>query len=155
MLNMLVHSTLLQYDMGGSYLYKGDSRARGSGRSKSNKHGTTSESILPWLSSDGPCGGIMCVLVRVSIPARNIVTKKQVGEERVYYTFTLLFITETNQNRNSCRLELGSRSWCGSHGGVLPTSLLPLACSACLLIEPKTTSPRKAPPTIGPPTVHL
>jgi len=35
------------------------------------------------------------VLVKVSIPAQNIMTKKQVGEERVYsaYTSTLLFIT--------------------------------------------------------------
>jgi hypothetical protein len=36
------------------------------------------------------------VLVTVSIPARNIMTKKQVGEERVYlaYTSALLFITK-------------------------------------------------------------
>jgi hypothetical protein len=36
------------------------------------------------------------VLVRVSIPRQNIMTKKQVGEERVYsaYTSTLLFITK-------------------------------------------------------------
>jgi hypothetical protein len=26
-----------------------------------------------------------------------------------------------------------------------------LACSACFLIEPKTTSPGMAPPTMGPP----
>jgi hypothetical protein len=37
-----------------------------------------------------------CVLVSVSIPAQNIMTKKQVGKERVYsaYTSTLLFITK-------------------------------------------------------------
>jgi hypothetical protein len=29
------------------------------------------------------------------------------------------------------------------------TGLLPLACSACSLIEPKTTSPVMAPPTRG------
>jgi hypothetical protein len=36
------------------------------------------------------------VLVRVSILAQNIMTKKQVGEERVYsaYTSTFLFITK-------------------------------------------------------------
>ena len=36
------------------------------------------------------------VLVRVSIPGQNIMTKKQVGEERVYsaYTSILLFITK-------------------------------------------------------------
>jgi hypothetical protein len=36
------------------------------------------------------------VLVRVSIPGQNIMTKKQVGEERIYsaYTSVLLFITK-------------------------------------------------------------
>jgi hypothetical protein len=36
------------------------------------------------------------VCVRVSIPAQNIMTKKQVGEERVYsaYTSIQLFITK-------------------------------------------------------------
>jgi hypothetical protein len=35
----------------------------------------------------------------------NIMTKKQVGEERVYsdYTSKLLFITEGSQDRNSSR----------------------------------------------------
>jgi hypothetical protein len=49
-------------------------------------------------------------LVRVSIPAQNIMTKKQVGEERVYsdYTSTLLFITKGSQDWNSSRS--GSRS---------------------------------------------
>jgi hypothetical protein len=50
------------------------------------------------------------VLVRVSIPAQNIMTKKQVGEERVYsaYISTLLFITKESQDWNSSRS--GSRS---------------------------------------------
>jgi hypothetical protein len=52
----------------------------------------------------------LIVLVRVSIPAQNIKTKKQVGEERVYsaYTSTLLFITKGSQDWNSNRS--GSRS---------------------------------------------
>jgi len=57
------------------------------------------------------------VLVRVSIPAQ-IMTKKQVGEERVYlaYTSTLLFITKGSQDRNSHRTgtwrqELMQRLW--------------------------------------------
>jgi hypothetical protein len=39
------------------------------------------------------------VLVRVSIPAKNIMTKKQVGEERIYsaYISKLLFITKGSQ----------------------------------------------------------
>jgi hypothetical protein len=42
----------------------------------------------------------IAVLVRVSIPAQDIMTKKQVGEERVYsaYTSTLLFITKESQD---------------------------------------------------------
>jgi hypothetical protein len=34
---------------------------------------------------------------------------------------------------------------------MLLTGLLPLSCSACSLIEPKTTSQGRAPPTNGPP----
>ena len=76
-------------------------------------------------------------------------TKKQVGEERVYsaYTSTLLFITKGSQDWNSHRS--GSRSWCRGHGRMLLTGLFPQPCSACFLIEPKTTSPGMAPPTMG------
>jgi hypothetical protein len=47
----------------------------------------------------------MGVLVRVCIPEQNIMTKKQVGEERVYSTYTsaLLLITKGSQERNSHR----------------------------------------------------
>jgi len=78
----------------------------------------------------------------------SIMTKKQVGKERVYsaYTSTLLFITKGSQDWNSSRS--GSRSWCRGHGGVLLTGLLPLASLACSLIEPKPTIPGMAPPTM-------
>ena len=46
-------------------------------------------------------------------------------------------------------LESGGRSWCRGHGGVLLTGLLPMACSACFLVEPRTTSPGMALPTMG------
>jgi len=76
-------------------------------------------------------------------------SKEQVGEERVYsaYTSTLLFITKGSQDWNSSRS--GSRSWCRGHGGMSLTGSLPLARSACFLIEPRTTSPGRAPPTMG------
>ena len=47
----------------------------------------------------------MDILVKICIPAQNIMTKKQVGEERVClaYTSTLLFITKESQDRNSHR----------------------------------------------------
>ena len=58
------------------------------------------------------------VLVRVSIPAQTLMTKKQVWEERVYsaYTSTLLFIPKGSQVRNSHRAgtwkqELMQRPW--------------------------------------------
>jgi hypothetical protein len=58
------------------------------------------------------------VFIRVCIPAQNIMTKKQVGKERVYsaYTSVLLFITKGSQNRNShkaatWRQELVQRPW--------------------------------------------
>jgi hypothetical protein len=72
----------------------------------------------------------------------NIMTKKQVGEERVYsaYTSIMLFITKGSQDWNSSRS--GSRSWCRSHGGMFLTGLLPLACSACSLIEPRLPAQR-------------
>jgi len=74
------------------------------------------------------------VLVSVSIPAQNILTKKQVGEEKVYssYTSTLLFITKGSQDRNSHRVGSWSQEWT-SHRRMLLTGLLPLASSACLL----------------------
>jgi hypothetical protein len=61
----------------------------------------------------------------------NVMTKKQVGEERVYstYTSTLLFISKGSQDWNSSRLR--NRSWWWGHGGMLLA--LPLACSLTFL----------------------
>jgi hypothetical protein len=81
----------------------------------------------------------------------NIKTKKQVGEERVYlaYTSKLLSITKGSQDWNSSRS--GSKNWCRGHGGIFFTGLLSLSCSACSLIDRKTTSPEMVPPTrVGP-----
>ena len=59
---------------------------------------------------------------------------------------TLLLITKGSQDRNSSRS--GYRSWYRGRGGMFLTGLLPLACSACSLIEPKNTSPEVVPPTM-------
>ena len=45
--------------------------------------------------------------------------------------------------------EPGGRSWWRSHGTTMLTGLLPMACSVCFLIEPRTTSPGMAPLTMG------
>jgi hypothetical protein len=117
-------------------------------------HRTTAEFLNSSLSSR--CGW-MCIHVCLSqgfYSWTNIRTKKQVGEERVYsaYTSMLLFITKGSQDWNSSRS--GNRSWCRGHGGMFLTDLLPLACSACSLIEPtNSTSPGMVPPTMGHPTL--
>jgi hypothetical protein len=84
----------------------------------------------------------------------NIMTTKQVGEERVYsaYISTLLFITEGSQDWNSSRSE--SRSWCRGHEGLFLTGLLPLACSACFLIEPRLPAQRWSHPQGALPLDH-
>jgi hypothetical protein len=52
----------------------------------------------------------MHVLVRVSIPGQNIMTKKQVGEERDFsaYTSTLLFITKEVRTGTQAGQEAGA-----------------------------------------------
>jgi hypothetical protein len=90
----------------------------------------------------------------------NTMTKKQLGEERVYsaYTSTLLFTIKGSQAGNSSGQEPGDRSWCSGHGwggvrwgwgggGMLFTGLLPMACSAFDLIKSRTTRPWIAPAT--------
>jgi hypothetical protein len=99
--------------------------------------------IVSWETLDTSC------LSQAFYSCTNIMTKKQVGEERVYsaYTSILLLITKGSQDWNSSRS--GSRSWCRGHGGMFFTGLPHQACSACSLIEPKTTSPEMVPPTRG------
>jgi hypothetical protein len=69
-------------------------------------------------------------------------TKKPVGEERVYsaYTSILLFITKEDRTRTQTGQEAGADA-----EAMEGCSLL--ACSACSLIKPKTTSPEMVPPT--------
>ena len=73
-------------------------------------------------------------------------TKSQLGrEELIWLTLSMKEASTGTQRRQ----EPGGRSWCRSHGGLLLPGLLSMACSACLLIEPRTTSPGMAPPTMG------
>ena len=73
-------------------------------------------------------------------------TKKQVGEERVYlaYTSILLFITKEVRTGTQAGQEAGTDA------EAMRACYL-LACSAFFPIEPRTTSPEMAPPTRGPP----
>ena len=62
----------------------------------------------------------------------------KVGEEKVYLTHTskLLFSLKAGRTGTQTGQEPGSKSWCRSHERMLLTGLLPLAWSACSLIEP-------------------
>jgi hypothetical protein len=94
------------------------------------------------------CVLLTAILVKVSIPAQNIMTKKQVGEERVYsaYTSILLFITK------DVRTGTQASQKAEADAKILEGCYL-LACFPWLaqlsLIEPKTTSPEMAPLTRG------
>jgi len=90
------------------------------------------------------------VLVRVSIPAQNIMTKKQGRKERVYsaYTSTLLFITKESQDWNSHRAgtwrqEWMQKPWRGAAYWLASPGLL------TFLLEHRTASPGTVPPTMG------
>ena len=74
-------------------------------------------------------------------------TKKQVGEERVYLAYTNSCNSSLKEVRTGT--QTGQESADGSHGGVLLIGFLSMACSACFLTEPRTTSPGMAPQTIG------
>jgi hypothetical protein len=72
----------------------------------------------------------------------NIMTTKQVGEERVYsaYTSTLLFITKGSQDWNPHRS--GSRSWWRGHGGMFLAGLLPPGLLSLLSYRTQDYQPR-------------
>jgi hypothetical protein len=88
------------------------------------------------------------VLVRVSIPAQTSWPRSKLGTKGfIRLTLPYCCYHQESQDWNSSMSE--SRSQCRGHGGMFFTGLLPLACSACFLIEPKTTSPGQVPPTRG------
>jgi hypothetical protein len=70
-------------------------------------------------------------------------TKKQIGEERVYsaYTSIVLFITKEVRTGTQAGQEAGADAE-AMHGGMFLTGLLPLACSACSLIESRLLAQR-------------
>lgn len=74
---------------------------------------------------------------------------KATWEHRVYlfYPFTSLSIPRRSQDRNS-EQELGDRSWCRGHWGVLFRGLFLISCSFWLLVESRTISIGVAPTTI-------
>jgi hypothetical protein len=91
-----------------------------------------------------------CVLVTVSFTVMKHHGQSNLGRKGfiwlTFFFFIPQFITEGNQDRNSNRAgswrqELMQRPWWGC--------LLLMACLACFLIQPRTTSPVMALPTVG------
>jgi hypothetical protein len=81
-------------------------------------------------------------------------TKKQVGEERVYsaYTSILLFITKEVRTGTQAGQEAGADAEAMEGCSLLaclPWLAQPALLSKSLTIEPKTTSPDMVPPTRG------
>ena len=77
-------------------------------------------------------------------------TKKQAGAERVYSAYTSILLFITNEVRTGT--QVGQKA--GADAEAMEGCYL-LACSACFLIKPRTTSSGMAPPTIDPPTFDL
>jgi hypothetical protein len=72
-------------------------------------------------------------------------TKKQVGEERLYLAYTSILLFITKEARTG--IQAGQEVEALMHKFL--TGLLPLACAACSLIEPKTASTEMDPLTRG------
>jgi hypothetical protein len=71
---------------------------------------------------------------------QNIITERNLGRNR----FTAYLLSPGETRTGTWRQELKQRLW-----RVLLTALLPMACSVCFLIQPRTTFPRVALSTEG------
>ena len=76
------------------------------------------------------------VLVRVSIAVMEHHDQKQLGKESL---FSLHILREARTGTRA-RPKTEGRSWYRGHESVLLTGLLRVVCSACFLIEPRTTA---------------
>jgi hypothetical protein len=78
---------------------------------------------------------------RVSLAVIKYHEQKQLGGESVYFTYSSTLQSISGVGLGKSGQDPRGRSWCRGHGRMLLTGLLIMACSACLLIEPRTTSP--------------
>ena len=96
----------------------------------------------------------VCVLVRVSIPAQTSWPRSKLGRKG----FILLTLPHSCSSPKEVRTGTQAGQDAGADAkaveGMFLTGLLPLACSACSLVEPKDTSPEMGPPTRGPPPLE-
>jgi hypothetical protein len=94
---------------------------------------------------------VLSFLDRVSIPAQTSWPRSKLGKKGFIQLTLPHWCSSPKEVRTGTHTgqELGGRSWGRGHGGMLLTGLLPLACSICFLIEPKTTRAGMAPPTMA------
>jgi hypothetical protein len=90
------------------------------------------------------------VLVRVSIPAQTSWPRSKFGRKGLIQLTLPHCCSSPKEVRAGTQAGQGAGADGRGHGGMLLTGLLPLACSACFLIETKTTSPGMAPYAMGP-----
>ena len=81
-------------------------------------------------------------------------TKKQVGQERIYLAYTIQIIVHHwrksgQEPKQGWNLEAEIDAEAMEVGRVLLTDLLPMACSVCFLVEPKTTRSGMVAPTMS------
>lgn len=98
----------------------------------------------------------VCLCLRVSITVIKHQDQKQLDKERLYFSLQLSGHTHSSAEEKQCKLkadiwlqELEPRPW---RSGL--TDMLTVACSACFLIMPRTTSQGVEPPTVSWAVLH-
>jgi hypothetical protein len=80
----------------------------------------------------------------------NIMTKKQLGRKGFIQLTFPYCCSSPREVKTGTQADTEAME---GHERMFLIDLLPLACSACSFIEPKTTIPEMVPPTRGPPTL--
>jgi hypothetical protein len=99
-------------------------------------------------------GALPGVLVRVSIPAQTSLPRSKLGRKG-FIQLTLTYCCSSPRKSGLELKQVRKQKMMQRQWRDVLTGLPPLACSACFLIKPKTTSPEMSPPTRGPPSWSL
>ena len=92
------------------------------------------------------------VLVRVSIPGQNIMTKKQLGRKG-FIQLTLPYCCSIPRKSGLKLKQVSKQELMQKPGRAVPYWLASSGLLSLLSYRTKTTSPEMAPPTRGPPTL--
>jgi len=102
-------------------------------------------------SSSEALGDTVCSVLEFLLPWSSAMTKSKLGESGLFDLHFHAHSPLLKEVRTGTQTGQGpgGRSWRRDHGGVLLTSLLPMANSVYFLTECRTTCPKVAPPTMG------